>query len=152
MGPEFGSEARSIMIVKKALYGNKSSGAAFRAHLAETLHNLGFMPFRADHDVWQHPAVKTDGFKYYEFILCYVDDLLTISEDATKILQGVQATFKFKDNKIEKPDIYLGTQLDNMIFDGIEGWTMLSDKCVKAVVDNIEETLSKSNQHLPTKC
>ena len=36
-GPEFGSEERSIMIIKKALYGLKSSGAAFRAHLAETL-------------------------------------------------------------------------------------------------------------------
>ena len=34
-GPEFGSENGSIMIVKKALYGLKGSGAAFRAHLAE---------------------------------------------------------------------------------------------------------------------
>jgi hypothetical protein len=36
-GPEFGSEEGSIMMIKKALYGLKSSGAAFRAHLAETL-------------------------------------------------------------------------------------------------------------------
>ena len=93
-----------------------------------------------------------DGFEYYEFILCYIDDLLTISEDATRILQGVQATFKFKDNKIEKPDVYLGAQLDNMIVDRIEGWTMSSNKYVKAAVDNIEETLLKSNQCLPTKC
>ena len=130
------------MIVKKALYDLKSPGAAFRAHLIETLHYLGFIPVRADPDVWQHPAVKSDGFEYYEFILCYVDDLLAISEDATKVLQGVQATFKLKDNKIEKPDMYLGAQHD----------TMSSDKYVKAVVDNIEETILKSNQHLPTKC
>ena len=32
-GPEFSSEAGSIMIVKKALYGLKTSRAAFRAHL-----------------------------------------------------------------------------------------------------------------------
>ena len=43
------------------------------------------------------------------------------SEDETKVLQGVHATFKFKDDKIEKPDIYLGAQLDNMIVDRIEG-------------------------------
>ena len=116
------------------------------------MHDLGFSPVRADPDVWQHPAVKMDGFEYYKFILCYVNDLLTISEDATKVLQGIQATFKFKDDKIEKPDIYLDAQLDNMIVDRIEGWTMLSDKYVKAVVDNIEETLSISNQCLPTKC
>ena len=34
---KFGSEEGSIMMIKKALYGLKSSGAAFRAHLAETL-------------------------------------------------------------------------------------------------------------------
>ena len=32
-GPECGSEAGSVMIIKKALYGLKSIGAAFRAHL-----------------------------------------------------------------------------------------------------------------------
>ena len=79
------------MIVNKALDGLKSSGAAFWAHLAETLHDLGFIPVRADPDVWRRPEVKTDGFEYYEFILCYVDDLLAISKDATKVLQGVQA-------------------------------------------------------------
>ena len=77
-GPGFGSKAGSIMIVKKALSGLKSSGAAFRTHLVETLHDLGFIPVRADPDVWRYPAVKTDGFEYYEFILCYVYDLLAI--------------------------------------------------------------------------
>ena len=40
------------MIVKKALYGLKSSGAAFRAHLAETLYDLNYKPTKADPDVW----------------------------------------------------------------------------------------------------
>ena len=52
-GPEFGSENGSIMIVRKALYGLKGSGAAFRAHLAEKLHYIGFVPTRADPDVWR---------------------------------------------------------------------------------------------------
>ena len=51
-GPEFGSESGSIMIVKKALYGLKGSSTAFRAHLAENLHDIGFIPTRADPDVW----------------------------------------------------------------------------------------------------
>ena len=86
-GPEFGSESGSIMIVMKALYGLKGSGEAFRAHLAEKLHNIGFIPTRADPDVWHRPAVKADGFEYYEYILCYVDDLLAISHDAEKVLK-----------------------------------------------------------------
>jgi hypothetical protein len=39
-GPEFGSEKGLLFIIWKALYGLKSSGAAFRAKLAETLHSL----------------------------------------------------------------------------------------------------------------
>ena len=43
-GPEFGSEAGAIMLIRKALYGLRSSGEAFRAHLAETLYDIGFVP------------------------------------------------------------------------------------------------------------
>ena len=50
-GPEFGSEQGSIMIVVMALYGLKSSGAAFRSLLAETLHEMDYVPTKADPDV-----------------------------------------------------------------------------------------------------
>ena len=151
-GPECGCESGSIMIVKKALYGLKGSGAAFRAHLAENLHDIGFIPTRTDPDVWCRPAVKADGFEYYEYILCYVDDLLAISHDAQVVLKSVQDTFKFKDDKIDKPDVYLGTQLDKMSVDGFEGWTMSSEKYVRSAIENIEQTLVETNQRLPTKC
>ena len=151
-GPEFGSESGSIMIVKKALYGLKGSGAAFRAHLAEKLHNIGFIPTCADPDVWCRPTVKPDGFEFYEYILCYVDNLLAISHDAQKVLKSVQDTFKFKDDKIDKPDVYLGAQLDKMSVDSFEGWTMSSEKYVKLAIENIEQTLAETNEHLPTKC
>ena len=49
------------MIVKMALYGLKSSGAAFRAKLAGVLHDIGYIPSKADPDVWISPAVKPDG-------------------------------------------------------------------------------------------
>ena len=88
------------MFVRKALYGLKSSGTTFQAHLAEILHDIGFRPTRAGPDVWRQPAKKADGEEYYKYILCYVDDLLAISEDTTKVLHGIQAVFKFKDDKI----------------------------------------------------
>ena len=138
-GPEFGSESGSIMIVKKALYGLKGSGAAFRTHLAEKFHDMGFIPTRADPDVWRRPAVKPDGFEYYEYILCYVDDLLAISHDAQKVLKCVQNTFKFKDDKIDKPDVYLRVQLDKVSVDGFEGWTISSEKYAKLAIENIEQ-------------
>ena len=76
-GPEFGSEEGSIMLVKMALYGLKSSGAAFRSKLAGVLHDMNYRPSKADNDVWLRPAVKPNGFEYYEMVLCYVDDVLS---------------------------------------------------------------------------
>ena len=93
-GPEFGSEAGTIMFNCKALYGLRSSGAAFHAHLAETLYDIGFVPTRADPDVWPQPAVKEDGFEYYEYVLCNVDDILAINHKARDVLSAVQAIFK----------------------------------------------------------
>ena len=68
-GPEFGSDEGKIMIVVRALYGLRSSGAAFRALLAEVLHDLGYVQSKADPDVYLRPAVKSNGFKYYDYVL-----------------------------------------------------------------------------------
>ena len=151
-GPEFGSERSQPMIIWKALYSLKSSGAAFRAHLAETLHDIGFKPMKADPDVWIHPVVKPGGAEYYEYIMCYVDDILSISHDAKSILQSLQGQFKLKGDKIEPPDMYLGAQLGTMQVEGNEGWFMSSEKYVKSAIQNIEETLQKMGQRLPSKC
>ena len=151
-GPEFGSESGTIFLVKKALYGLKSAGAAFRALLAETLYDLGYVPTKADPDVWLRPAVKPDGFEYYEIVLCYVDDILSISIDPASTLRGLQATFKLKDDKIEKPEMYLGAQLEQMFVDTTECWTMSAEKYVQASIKNVEAALSKKGLRLPTKC
>ena len=108
-GSKFGSDAGKIMIVVRTLYGIKYSCADFRALLAETLCDIGYTPSKADPDVWLRPAVKPDGFEYYEMILCYVDDVLSISHDAMKTLKGIQHEFKFKDDKITEPENCLGT-------------------------------------------
>jgi Reverse transcriptase (RNA-dependent DNA polymerase) len=141
-GPEFGSEAGSIFLVKKALYGLKSAGAAFRSLLADTLMDTGYKPTKGD----------PDGFEYYEMVLCYVDDILSISDDPKSTLLALTCTFKLKDDKIESPDIYLGAQLGTMQVDDIECWTMSAEKYVVSAVKNVEEALAKKGLRLPTKC
>ena len=61
-GPEFGTDSGKIMIIFRVLYGLKSSGATFHALLAETLHDIGYVPLYANPDVWMQPAIKSDGF------------------------------------------------------------------------------------------
>lgn len=61
-GTEFGPELRGEwLLVRKAPYGLKSSGAAFRSFLAEHIQSLGFSPSRVDPDCWMRPATKENG-------------------------------------------------------------------------------------------
>ena len=77
------------MLIVRALYGLKSSGAAFRAFLAEHLHDIGYRPSLADPDVWMRPAIKHCGFKYWEYVLCYVDNFLSISAKPELTMKGI---------------------------------------------------------------
>jgi hypothetical protein len=42
LGPEFGPDAGKSAIIVRALYGLKSAGAAFHAHLADCMQHLGY--------------------------------------------------------------------------------------------------------------
>jgi hypothetical protein len=64
MGPEFGEfQGRKALIVR-ALYGLKSSGAAWYEHFSNTLHDMSFKPSYTDPDFWMRPAIKSCGFHY----------------------------------------------------------------------------------------
>jgi hypothetical protein len=141
------------MIIKKALYGLKSSGATFRAHLAETLDAMGYKPSYADPDVWLQPAVKPDGFKYYDYILCYIDGVLRISADPKKTMQRILEDFKLKDGKITEPDVYLDVTIAKVsLGNGETCWSMLpEEQYVKVDVTNVEDDLAKHDKRLPSK-
>ena len=70
-GPEFGSHEGQVLIIRQALYGLKSSGAAFREFLAGNLDDIGFKSNIADTYDWMRPAKKSTEEKYYELIFCY---------------------------------------------------------------------------------
>jgi hypothetical protein len=141
-GPEFGTEQGSIMIVRMALYGLKSSGAAFRSKLAGVLHDMNYRPTLADPDVWLKAAVKPCGFKYYEMVLCYVDDVMVISHIPERTIEGIQATFKLKGDKAGPPDMYLGALLEQKVnADGTKCWTQSPEKYVRAAIENVEKKI-----------
>ena len=150
-GDEFGDEKGTIMIVRQALYGLKSAGAAFWSLLRESLFNLGYCPSKADNDLWMKPAEKEDGTKIWEYILVYVDDLISIGVDAKKPLLGIQDTFKLKDDKIESPSDFLGAQVDYRELSPerpYKCWTIHSTKYVKEAVANVEKKLKESGNEL----
>ena len=111
--------------------------------MAETLNDIGFLSTKADPDIWYRPAVKTNGFEYYEYILCYVDSILCISRNPGIAIVRIHSVFKFKVDHMEQPRIYLWAQVGNIILDGLEGWYISAEKYVRAAVDNVEQNIKK---------
>ena len=88
-GPEFGTDEGSVQIVRKALYGLKSSGFSWKKMLTQNLEDMGYKSSIADPDVFMRAAAKPNGDEYYEFLLTYVDDCLCVSarpEDTMDVL------------------------------------------------------------------
>jgi hypothetical protein len=96
------------VLIVRALFGLKSSGAAWRSNLANTLCRLGFCV--VDPDVRMHSATKPDGYSYYEYVLVYVDDVLAISHQGDKIIKGLEEFYRLKDG-YKKPSLYLGAEI-----------------------------------------
>jgi hypothetical protein len=83
LGPEFGGDAGKKALIVRALYGLKSAGASFSRHLADCMRELGYTSCKADPDIWMKEMVRPeDNFRYYAYILLYVDDVLCIHHDA----------------------------------------------------------------------
>ena len=81
-GDEFGARAGHTLIIKKALYGLKSSGKRWWERCSEILSDMGFFPSKAEDDIWLR---KGDG--YYEYIARYVDDLAIVSKEPNIIIK-----------------------------------------------------------------
>ena len=93
------------MIVKRALYGLKSSGAAWRAMLAQTLMDLGYKSSKADPDVWIRPQTKPYGFEYYEMVLVYVDDILHLSHDTKPTIEVLGKLYLLREGACGEPNL-----------------------------------------------
>jgi hypothetical protein len=81
LGPELGSDAGKSAVIVFTFYGLKSDGAAFRAHLASFMPQMGYTSCKADPDLWYKAETRPDdNFKYYAYILCHVDDILMMQK------------------------------------------------------------------------
>jgi hypothetical protein len=145
-GPEFGaSNVGKTVINVRAMYGLKSSGAAWHAKLSETLRGMNFRPSYADPDVWMRPATKDCGFQYYEYIFVYVDDILVISSAPSPIMKTIQKAYRLKEEP-SPPKTYLGATIKSWSLprDAKPIWSMNCAQYLKEAIRNVEQELSKS--------
>ena len=93
-GPEFGELEGCTLIILKAQYGLRSSGARWHDKLFDVLSSMGFSPSKAEGDIWMK-----DCGDHYEYIACYVDDLMIASRKPQSIIDMLTAgphSFKLK--------------------------------------------------------
>ena len=154
-GAEFGSDRGKYAKIVRALYGLKSSGASWRAHLAATLkEKLGFQSCRADGDVWLRPAVKATGEKVYDYILVYTDDILIVSEHPKRIMESIQSEYRVKPESIMEPKVYLGSDVGKYRFPdqpAKDYWYISSHSYVKEAVRNVSNWAESNGYNIKAK-
>jgi len=102
-GPEFGPLEGCILLVYKALYGLRTSGARFHESLADTLRDMGFFPCRSDPDLWIR-----DAGDVYEYVCVYVDDLMAIMKNPDAFFEELNTKYGYKLKGCGEPSYYLG--------------------------------------------
>jgi len=149
-GPSFEGQTA---VICKALYGLKSSGAAWRHHFAQFIRtHLHYKATTADPDVYMKKLYKADGSKYYSYLLVYVDDILIISEEPQIILSEIQQSFIIKNNSIKFPDVYLGMDIKTRTNDLGEPYFVTgSNTYTRRAVQSIKDQMAKDGISFNTK-
>jgi hypothetical protein len=111
-GDEFGEDKGKTALIVRTLYGLNSSGASWRAHIAHTLSDMGFVPSRADPDIWMRQAFdQMTKASYWEYILVYVDDVLVIGMEPRATLNILESDYNYVFKDFGPPTQYLGASI-----------------------------------------
>lgn len=101
-GPEFGEENGKVVVIKKALYGLKTSAKRWHSNFSNTLRGLGFVPTRFDSDMW----IKLSKDKaHYDYICTHIDDFCIFSCDTNKVMENLREVYEIK--YVGTPSYYL---------------------------------------------
>jgi len=144
------------VLIVRALYGLKSSGARWHDHMAQTLREAGFTASKADPDVWMRPKTKPDGFEYWEYVLCYVDDILAISHDPMAVMEYLKSHYTLKNDSVKEPTQYLGAMVFKWRINGVDDedklrWAMSAEAYIKMALKDVEKTLADAGKQLPSR-
>jgi hypothetical protein len=90
-GPEFLELEGHILVISRALYGLRTSGARWHERLSDCLRTLKFFPCKSEPDVWMR---ESNGI--YEYVAVYVDDLALVLREPQKFIDIMVKKFNFK--------------------------------------------------------
>ena len=158
-GPElFGAEnAGKTAVIVRALYGLKSAGASWRAHLSSIIQSeLKFKPSKGDPDVYLKRKRKSNGDAYYAYLIVYVDDLLSIDVDPDAAIRQIGETFRIKEGSVGFPEMYLGANIrkwkaQDATGEDVDCVAMGSNSYIKEAIRVVEERMKEYNLTFSSK-
>jgi hypothetical protein len=152
-GLEFGSWQGTVVKVVRALYGLKSCCVSWRAMFITSILEMGFVPTIADPDVYRRPNAKENGFKYYEYILVYVDDVLIVSHSPNTHLERIRTSYELNPSSVGSPTRYLGADVRKLTRpgdpSGKEYWPFSATTYVKNAVQNVKLLPQAEGREIP---
>jgi hypothetical protein len=154
-GRECGEDIGKVMIITRALYGLRTSGASWRQMLSDTItsREFGYNRSRGDPDLYIKRRSRPHAGDYYEMILVFVDDILCISHEPQEFMTKLATIYDLRGSTAE-PTLYLGANImKQQLPNGTTCWAMSSATYVKNAISNIRELLAEEGKELRTsKC
>ena len=108
---------------------------------------LDFISTLADPDVWIRESVREDGFKYYEMLFVYVDNILAVLHKVKYVINEITAFYRAKEGSIKPPDIYLSENIMKVqIPDRREVWGSSSRDYGKNAIVTVEQLFEEDGE------
>ena len=140
--------------MERALYGLPISGFSFKTFLSKNLKELGYTPSKVDTNVYMQAAVKSDGKKYCENVMGYVNVICACGESPQSQMDAIAKRFKLKDGSVEEPKLYLGANIEKFeIPEDLEKFqcALSSTKYTGKALEEVKRKLASEGAKLPTK-
>jgi hypothetical protein len=129
-GPEFGPLEGHLLVIDRALYGLRTSGACWHDRFADTLREIGYSPCKADPDIW----LKDAGI-HYEYVCVYVDDIMMVGKNPQEFFDDLTKKYNYKLKGVGPPSYHLGGDFFRDP-DGTLAWG--ANSYVKKMLNNYE--------------
>ena len=106
---------------------------------------LGYKSSEADADVWMKRDFNPNGYPYYKYMLCYVDDLLHIGFKPKEDMDALNMIYRLKEG-FGPPDRYLGANVEKVqLKDGRVVWSTNCVDYLKSAIENVDNSLGLDN-------
>ena len=123
-------------MIIRALYGKKRAGTDYWRHVQYAMDEMGFEYCKADPAVWFSSTMKDDGRDYYQYVLLYTDDNITIMQNPEDFIRHEPGKiFVLKPHSTGPPTQYLGNILSYVTLENVQSaWIFSSSQYIPDAV------------------